>query len=345
MMNDEKMVSIIAPVFKIDPKQLCNSINSMLDQDYNNYEIILVDDGSPDQCGDICDTFGEKHNNIHVIHTSNKGVSHARNIGIETAKGEFIIFVDADDILFSNAISKFMEIEKKCNADLVMSNYQVGNIEKNITGQLKKFTKKTDLQFIQSSFLSGNNIEKMQYTGAPWAKLYKKSIIIDNNCFYDESLPRSQDNEFNFRFMQFVQQCVYVDECLYKYTVNSDSAMRKFWKNAVKNADEFIDKIDKDINEQNNPDIYLLAFYQVCFSKLEDIMYTNIFHKDNDLTRRERKSLLKKVSEKQVYSSAIKQISIKQISYRKFLLFTLKHKMYDATYFLVTIRAYIKETR
>ena len=91
------LVSIIIPVFNVD-KYIGKTIEKLLNQTYLNIEILLIDDGSTDKSGKICDLYAEKYNKIKVFHQKNKGVSSARNLGINNAKGKYIIFVDADDI-------------------------------------------------------------------------------------------------------------------------------------------------------------------------------------------------------------------------------------------------------
>ena len=96
-------LSIIMPVYNVED-YLCKCIDSVLNQDYEDYEVILVDDGSPDECPKICDSYAKKHDNIRVVHRENGGLSAARNSGIEVAIGEYILFVDSDDYIEPNVL-------------------------------------------------------------------------------------------------------------------------------------------------------------------------------------------------------------------------------------------------
>ena len=98
------LVSIIVPVYKVE-QYLSRCIDSILNQVFQDFELILVDDGSPDNCGEICDIYELKDNRIKVIHKKNGGLSDARNFGIEKASGEYLFFIDSDDCVTSNCLS------------------------------------------------------------------------------------------------------------------------------------------------------------------------------------------------------------------------------------------------
>lgn len=113
------MISVIVPVYKVE-KYLSRCIESILNQTFTDFELILVDDGSPDQSGVICDSYAKKDNRIHVIHKENGGLSSARNAGIEAAQGEYVFFVDSDDIIHEQSLEiLYREIQSK-HADIVM---------------------------------------------------------------------------------------------------------------------------------------------------------------------------------------------------------------------------------
>ena len=102
-MNNEPLVSIIVPCYKVE-QYLPNCIESILYQTYTNWELILVDDGSPDNCGNICDDYAAKDNRIKVVHKKNGGLSSARNAGMKVMNGEYVTFLDSDDFLHKDAL-------------------------------------------------------------------------------------------------------------------------------------------------------------------------------------------------------------------------------------------------
>ena len=115
-LNNNLLISVIIPVYKVE-QYLSKCINSVLSQTFSNYEIILVDDGSPDRCPEICDVYTKKDNRIKVIHKINGGLSDARNAGIEKASGKYILFLDSDDYLYSYTVLE------KISSSLNKSNY------------------------------------------------------------------------------------------------------------------------------------------------------------------------------------------------------------------------------
>ena len=120
-MENNRFISVIIPVYKTEA-YLDACIRSIVNQTYPHLQIILVDDGSPDGCGAICDAWAERDSRIQVIHQSNQGVSAARNAGLDAARGEIISFVDSDDLLFPDAYAKLLA--SMADRDLVMGGMQ-----------------------------------------------------------------------------------------------------------------------------------------------------------------------------------------------------------------------------
>ena len=116
-------LSIIVPIYNVE-QYLRKCVDNLLQQDYDNYEIILVDDGSPDGCPQMCDNYAAEHHNIRVVHRENGGLSAARNSGIEVAKGEYIMFVDSDDYIEPNVLGKLMEQVEREKLDVLHFDYQ-----------------------------------------------------------------------------------------------------------------------------------------------------------------------------------------------------------------------------
>lgn len=129
-------LSIIVPIYNVE-QYLRKCVDSVLNQDYEDYEIILVDDGSPDGCPQICDEYAAKHENIRVVHRENGGLSAARNSGIEEAKGEYVMFVDSDDYIEPNVLRGLMEQVEREQLDVLHFDYQ--NVRMNAAGQNEVF--------------------------------------------------------------------------------------------------------------------------------------------------------------------------------------------------------------
>ena len=114
----KELISVVLPIYNVE-NYLDRCINSIVHQTYDNLEIILIDDGSPDSCPQKCDEWAKKDNRIKVIHKKNAGLGMARNTGIENASGEYLCFCDSDDYIDLETINKAYEVAKKNNADIV----------------------------------------------------------------------------------------------------------------------------------------------------------------------------------------------------------------------------------
>lgn len=117
----EPLISVIVPIYKVEP-YLKECVDSILNQTYRNLEVILVDDGSPDNCGAICDSYAAQDSRVKVIHQENGGLSSARNAGLSVASGEYITFVDSDDALVTDAMEYMLHLAEKEGADIVIGN-------------------------------------------------------------------------------------------------------------------------------------------------------------------------------------------------------------------------------
>ncbi|QSB27960.1 glycosyltransferase family 2 protein [Flavobacterium sp. CLA17] len=172
MNNEKHLISIVIPVYKVE-KYLRRCIESVLSQTYKFYELILVDDGSPDNCPAICDEYAGIYENIIVIHKENQGVSAARNSGIEAAKGKYITFIDSDDFVDES----FLEILKTTldvhNVSISMCSYK----RVNDSSQIEK-SKKNEVKVI-NDFEAMNMLLDDQSKCAPWGKLYEINLFQD----------------------------------------------------------------------------------------------------------------------------------------------------------------------
>ena len=166
-------VTIVIPVYNVE-KYLSKCIKSVINQTYKNIEIILVDDGSKDNSGIMCDNFAKKDSRITVVHKENGGLSSARNVGIEIATGESVFFVDSDDYISEDCISKMVELMETYNADIsiVQMKYILENMnEEYITNEKEKVYVMDTERAIEES------LYQRLYTCCAPAKLYKRNVI------------------------------------------------------------------------------------------------------------------------------------------------------------------------
>ena len=208
----EPLISVIVPVYKVE-QYLERCVRSVLAQTYKNTEIILVDDGSPDGCPAMCDIYAKEYENVCVIHQENKGLSGARNAGINVAKGEYLAFVDSDDIWSPYFLESLYQALKEYNADISQCRweYMHGDALKepyNPQAKCECFTSR--------EMLANLYIQTGAYYVVAWNKLYKKELF--ENIRYPEGRIH-EDEATTYKLFDRAEKCVFVDNALYGYFV------------------------------------------------------------------------------------------------------------------------------
>lgn len=222
-------ISVIVPVYNVEP-YLSRCIDSVLNQTYRNFELILVDDGSPDNCGKICDEYAEKFSNIVVIHKENGGLSDARNKGIDWAikksDSEFITFIDSDDWVHPDYLKFLYEGIETSNCNISICKYAVAD---NYNGRFCELLYKQKVLTPEEFWV----FDQVNATVA-WGKLYKKSL------FSDIKFPFGKLHEDEFTTYRLLFKCekivMLVNE-LYFYYQNQNGIMKSSW------SPKHIDKI------------------------------------------------------------------------------------------------------
>ncbi len=208
-----KLISVVVPVFNAE-RFLSLCVESILNQDYNDLEIILVNDGSKDKSLEICHGFSDKR--IVVVDKENGGVSSARNKGIEIAHGQYIAFVDSDDTLPQDSLSTLVDILEKENADVAIGSFmfQYGDKYQPHAPRLKQGTYLfQDLlpNFIDDGTLSGFLI------GSVWGGVYKTDVIKSSSLHFNHEIKNNEDGLFNFEYALKTNKLSVTSKCVYYY--------------------------------------------------------------------------------------------------------------------------------
>ena len=220
------MVSIIVPVYNVE-KYLGKCINSLLQQTYSNIQIILINDGSTDSSGNICNKYSDFDKRIFVLHKQNEGVSAARNAGIDISIGEYLLFVDSDDWLEANTVAELIEIQKKGDFDVIMFGFLredfKGNNQKSISFQKNQLNNKDEVMKVLPELIKKESIN------SPCNKLYKSNIIKDNDIKFDNLISIGEDALFNYKVFSKINCLIITDKCFYHYIKdNSESLTQKY---------------------------------------------------------------------------------------------------------------------
>lgn len=213
-------ISIIVPIYKVE-SYLDRCINSLVTQTYDNIEIILVDDGSPDKCPQKCDDWAARDSRIVVIHKENGGLSDARNAGIKRARGDYLLFVDSDDYIEPDSCEKFIGIANKTQADIVVGNAvhetSQGDVHMNRTN-LEEGHLYSNTEFIKLA------IRAREWYAPAWFSLYKRTVYKENRLEYKKGLLH-EDMEMLPRVFFAAQTVSFLNEEFYHYVDRDDSIM------------------------------------------------------------------------------------------------------------------------
>ena len=239
----EEKVSVIVPVYNVE-QYLRRCLDSIINQTYRNLEIILVDDGSPDHCGAICDEYAERDQRIRVIHQKNSGVSAARNAALRTATGKYIVFVDSDDSVLPDYVMHLMD---SGDADYVVAGCCVQNTDLE-WGEWKNQAGSFTLDEIKST------PEKINFIpmGMVCAHRFKREIIWQNKLFFRSDVTRGEDTLFSSCYVALCDTIEVIDSTDYLYYLNGSSATSKLDTNLFRWSMESVLTIGELIGKDND---------------------------------------------------------------------------------------------
>lgn len=277
------LVSIIIPVYNAEIF-LEKCIKSVLAQTYTNFELILVYDKSSDLSGEICKEFAEKDNRIIFKQLSVKrGVSYARNQGLKLAKGKYVSFVDADDFIEPDFLSKLLTLLKVFNCE--MSGCAIVKAKHNIQKAVKQ---KTPCITILNNIESLQNIFacKLFYFGSVWNKLFVREIIGDLK--FDENIFYGEDLLFVYNYIKKCEKCVHTNQKLYHYVKNPQGYVRSKFNESKLTVLNVLEQIIADC-KINKPQLLNYARGLYCMLNLEIFYYTLKYKYRSKLLRKQLK--------------------------------------------------------
>lgn len=255
MPNKEKpLISVIVPIYKVE-KYLNKCVKSIINQTYKNLEIILVDDGSPDNCGKICDKLAERDDRIRIIHKKNGGLSSARNAGIEIANGEYIGFVDSDDYIKEDMYEILLNLIKKYDADVSICNlYDVIDGNECIRNKENGIREYSRLDILKEVLLD-KNIQSYA-----WNKLYEKELFDEIKYPIGK---KYEDIGTTFYLFEKCNKIVVTSEPEYYYLKRADSLVNNVTESTILDYTEIIIQrylyIKQNIKELRKYNNYYLA--------------------------------------------------------------------------------------
>lgn len=223
-----KSVSIIVPIYKVE-KYLRQCLDSILDQSFGDLRIILVDDGSPDGCGKICDEYAVNDNRIIIIHGNNGGLSAARNRGLAVCEGKFVLFADSDDYLEKNAVDVLFNAAEQAQTDILL--YDAISFDDEAKSADEAEINKYIRKYSYPSLCTGAEMflqmqQNNEYRSPVQYCLYNKPFLDKHGLRFHEDILH-EDQEFNFLALLYAQRAKHIPDVLYHHRFRSDSIMGK----------------------------------------------------------------------------------------------------------------------
>lgn len=316
----ESLVSIIVPIYNKE-YYLDKCLNSLKKQIYKNIEVLMIDDGSIDSSREICKKYKDIDKRFKYIYQKNSGVSIARNLGMQSSKGEWIMFVDPDDYVDVSLVNTlFSKVEKDidiiscccmadCNGKLILNEFYESDYI---------FNRKDDV--IELNMLLMDEQYKSKYTrftaiGVPWGKLYRKDMLDKNHIRFDNDLKRMQDNIFNMYAFDKSRKIRYINKPLYIYSCDNIMIINQKYDPEVINYYDKIVKIRKSFlieKELMKIDSIKEAFYKETYKLLTIMIRKYFLHDNNKDALIDKVKKIKKFIGKDEYDTALNYSNLKK---------------------------------
>lgn len=318
-------VSIIVPVYNVE-KYLDRCLKSLINQTLKNIEIILVDDESPDNCPEMCDSYAENDSRIKVIHKKNGGLGFARNSGLEIATGEYFAFVDSDDYVDLDFYEKLYNAAKSGDYDLAQGGISIqygDRIERNNHPyENQSFDENGVKNILFPSVLGPDTYDKNCSDMSTCIGIYKLSLVKDNNIrFVSEREYISEDAVFDIEIFKHIKSAVIIDSAGYYYCYNEASLTHKYLPNRFEQIKKLCDYelslVDNDMLRERIKSTFLINI--IAALKLEAINYKKTGNKEDKLK-------IKKIVNDSYVKSILKSYNYNNQPFKKRLLYTLIDK-------------------
>lgn len=325
-------ISIIIPVYNV-AKYLNRCLESVVNQTHKHIEIILVDDGSPDNCPQMCDEWAKNDSRIKVVHKKNEGLGLARNTGMQHATGEFIAFIDSDDFVELDMYEKLYNKAISNNADIVYCGYKQGlsdgsYIEKADFNEERTFNNKADIEKHSIRYFFPLNGSLMMMS--VWHSIYKREVI--KTDFYSERKVVSEDLHFQLSAILNSKKIIYIPDSLYYYCYNQSSLSHTFKISKFYGFQELTRLLlDLYPNEKH----YVYKFY---FNSTINIIRQILGNKE--LTNKEKRKFLAEIHFNPIWDEIKKGTDIKMYSKHHKLYYSLMGRSIFAAYYLLSLFDY-----
>lgn len=330
----QPLLSVIIPVYKVE-KYLDECVTSVINQLYKNLEIILVDDGSPDKCGSMCDAWAERDSRVKVIHKQNQGLGYARNSGIDVATGEFMAFLDSDDYVNEAMYERLMITAITTNSDIAVCGYNVisssGEVNTYSDFSLPKVFEKEDIVSLSRDFLRHKGNLASHYEIA-CRSVFRRSAITAR--FLSEREIVAEDYHFQIASVLCASKVVFIPDALFNYRYNSLGLSKTFSFDKFKKTPKLVEEINKLYEKFNMPHIGDYCMLMMSFTTIK-----HIFSVISD--KSDRKSLIEQMADNPGWRKI--EISYSGLTVKeKLIYFSMKHRLPILLFYIMNFNYTLK---
>lgn len=352
---DRPKISIIVPVYNV-ALFLGKCIDSLIRQTFSAVEIIMINDGSTDGSGRICDEYAKRDPRVKVLHQANSGPAKARNEGLLLASGEYVMYVDADDWLDTQTCEKAIKVLLEQGADVVFWDVikaydNQKRVKISLFGEMRVFEDES-IRWLHRRMVGMIGKELVEPTktdalNAAWGKLYRKDLLVDHHIlFYDTQEIGSEDVLFNIHVFNAVEKAVYIPCFFSYYRQNNANSLTKNHKSTLFNKFlNLFSYIQLFIDEQSLPDDYQLALNnRIALSVIN--IFMSISNPNNEESSMDKIRSIKEILIHPLYRAALKQLPLTglRLHWKLFFLFC-KRGFATGVYVLAVVMRKLRKGR
>ncbi len=328
--------SVIVPVYRVEAGYLKECVISIMHQTMRELEIILVDDGAPEENAAILDAYARMDERIRVIHQENAGASAARNAGLAVCSGEYVTFVDSDDYIDPAMLEKAYSQAQKQELELLMwGTYKLYPDETVVYGpyvdDIPLFNEKQKEQLMLKTM--AGSLPVYEYpcsrygSGSCCSKLYLLSFLRQNHLLYPVGIKRAEDVNFNIRVFEAAERIGYLNEHLYYYRQLEGSATYRYRENGIAVFTDALLKLKEFLTETHKPEFFMQVFYMRCMFFFLESMDMDYCNRENPKPFAKRMKEMRSVLDQDPYREAFLRLSYENLTFaKKIPLFLIRHR-------------------
>lgn len=344
-----QLVSIIVPVYNVE-KYLRQCVKSLQNQTYSNIEVILVNDGSTDLSGSICEEIRKEDSRIRVIHKKNQGLGYARNTGLENAKGDYIAFLDSDDFVEVNMIEIMLKQMQQQQADTCFCSHNIYYDTGEVKKVLNPFSKEVYCgEVIQKELLLGMVGAYPTYPKDILVEMsvcfciFSRSIIEENNIrFCSERVYISEDILFQVKYLGNAKKIATIPDALYYYRQNIGSLTHRYYPERFQKELSLYKKLDDELSMIFEPRMYQWNLERLFLSRTRTCIIQEICYNKQSFIKK-CKNIKDMIKNDIVHAAVIEFPNHFLPLQQRVFNYLMKYKMTLLIYLLVTIRNRVKE--